>query len=271
MQSKGRPLIGTLQGRLTPSKGRGIQFFPDDPGEWEREFEIANQADISAIQWVWDKLENPLLELAFRLHLKEVLARTGISVRHVDMQMFTKVDIANISSDFCEQVCEAIADIDGKCVELPLLEGSTMLEEQNRQARLTGVRRFVSAAQKHGVRIAIEADPPPALYQEILETVPVGVVYDSGNSAGMGYDVTEELSAYGDRVINVHIKDRSKGGPTVALGTGAARFPDLFAMLSQIRYSGPITLQAARGEDGHEIETVKRQVAFVHEHMAVTK
>ena len=35
-----------------------------------------------------------------------------------------------------------------------------------------------------------------------------GVNYDTGNSASLGYDPSEEISVYGHRIINVHIKDR---------------------------------------------------------------
>ena len=36
----------------------------------------------------------------------------------------------------------------------------------------------------------------------------IKVNYDSGNSASLGYDPTDEFAAYGERVGSVHIKDR---------------------------------------------------------------
>ena len=36
----------------------------------------------------------------------------------------------------------------------------------------------------------------------------IKVNYDSGNSASLGYSVTEEFAAYGNRIGSIHIKDR---------------------------------------------------------------
>jgi len=48
--------------------------------------------------------------------------------------------------------------------------------------------------------------------------------YDTGNSSGIGYDSKEELSAYGNFISTVHIKDRLLNNGTMPLGTGSANF-----------------------------------------------
>ena len=56
--------LGIMQGRLTPSKNRGIQFFPFDM--WENEFEIGCKLDINEIEWIFDYdrfEENPIWTL----------------------------------------------------------------------------------------------------------------------------------------------------------------------------------------------------------------
>src|SRR5207248_89521 len=65
------------------------------------------------------------------------------------------------------------------------------------------------------VAIHVETDLPPAAYLCLLDRLPtqrIGVTYDIGNSASLGYDPSEELRAYGDRVGSVHVKDRLRGG-----------------------------------------------------------
>ena len=52
-----------------------------------------------------------------------------------------------------------------------------------------------------------------------------GINYDIGNSAALGYDSAEEISAYAPRILHVHVKDRVRGGTTVPLGTGNADLP----------------------------------------------
>jgi hexulose-6-phosphate isomerase len=47
------------------------------------------------------------------------------------------------------------------------------------------------------------------------------------------------------------------------LGEGSADFDDIFASIRGIGYSGGFTLQVARGEDGDEVNWIKRQLAFL--------
>ena len=77
--------------------------------------------------------------------------------------------------------------------------------------------------------------------------------YDIGNSAALGYDPTEELDAYGDRITDIHIKDRPFGGGSVKLGTGKANIPDVLKLMESFNYSGPLIMQAYRDDEGVSI------------------
>lgn len=258
------PEIGILQGRLTPSRGRGIQFFPDAPGEWEKEFEVAKTAGVQCIQWVWDKEDNLLSDALVRASVRVIAERAGIRVRNMDVQLFTKLDIRDSSNELLERICGGLADIAGGAIELPLMEASGLLESDAFPARIASLERCMAIAERHGVPVAIETDLAPKELAALVDAHPaLSIVYDTGNSAGMGYDMREELAAYGRRISNVHIKDKPRGGATVPLGTGSVDFAALFQLLRSMSYTGYVTLQAAREADGGEIETVTRQVAFV--------
>ena len=71
------------------------------------------------------------------------------------------------------------------------------------------------------------------------------------------------MTALRDYIFNIHIKDRVYHGTTVELGTGSADFKELFRGLKAINYKGSFILQAARGEDGSEKNTVIRQRGFL--------
>jgi hexulose-6-phosphate isomerase len=87
--------------------------------------------------------------------------------------------------------------------------------------------------------------------------------YDSGNSASLGYDVRQELAAYGNRIGSVHIKDRIRGGGTVPLGTGNADLPALFTELAATEYAGDFVLQVARELPGNEIAWARQNREWV--------
>lgn len=78
-----------------------------------------------------------------------------------------------------------------------------------------------------------------------------GINYDIGNSASLGFDPAEEIAAYGDRIVNIHVKDRMKGGTTVPLGSGSADLPRVFRLLRQVGYRNDFILQTARAQDGN--------------------
>src|SRR5262249_5673617 len=77
--------------------------------------------------------------------------------------------------------------------------------------------------EPHGVEIHLESGFAPgdyARFLERLEVPSVKVLYDTGNSTSLGFDVDEEMAAYGSRIGSVHLKDRRRGGGSVPLGTG---------------------------------------------------
>ena len=68
----------------------------------------------------------------------------------------------------------------------------------------------------------------------------------------------EELEVYGHRVINVHVKDRVRGGTTVPPGKGDADLKTVFAELNRIGYTGNYILQTARAADGDHARVLCR-------------
>lgn len=256
--------LGLIQGRLTPSNGRGIQFFPNAPGEWQKEFELAPAAGISHIQWVCEA-NSILFTKEGQEEVREVMKKTGVTVRNMDLhELLTKTDIINQPDELFENICSSLAAINGGTVELPMLEASSLLDQEKYASRIQALRRFLAVAKKYNTPVAVETDLDPAALAAFVREVPeVTVVHDVGNSAGMGYDMEEELAAYGQHVSNVHIKDKPVGGTTVPIGTGSVDFPRLFSLLHKRNYTGLVTLQIARGEDGKEVETISGYVSLI--------
>ena len=92
--------------------------------------------------------------------------------------------------------------------------------------------------------------------------------YDMGNSASLGYDPRREIGLLGEYIINVHIKDRIRGGGTVPLGEGDTDFGTVFTELENAGYEHDFILQAARKDifsdrENVIIETVRSYIDFV--------
>jgi hexulose-6-phosphate isomerase len=153
---------------------------------------------------------------------------------------------------------------------LPFVDHSKMQTKEEKQTVLDILERALPVAEGTGVEMHLEADLNPEDFASFMARIPhpmVKVNYDSGNSSGLGYIAHEEFAAYGDRIGSIHIKDRLRkpdgGIATMPLGEGSADFDDLFASIRKIGYSGGFTLQVARGEDGDEVNWIKRQLAFI--------
>ena len=113
--------------------------------------------------------------------------------------------------------------------------------------------------KRNGLRVAFETDLNPSDTVEFLSDFDpdlFGINYDIGNSASNGYLYSEEFSAYGSRILNVHVKDRNFGGGTVPLGDGDALLNETLSALEILGYSGRYILQTARCYDGRDAEVL---------------
>ena len=118
------------------------------------------------------------------------------------------------------------------------------------------------------MKIIFESDYPPAELKRFIALLPestFGINYDIGNSAALGFDPQEEIGSYGNRIDNVHVKDRPLGGTTVPLGSGNANFPVIFRELHNIAYSGNYILQTARATEGNHQGVLKSYRTMVED------
>jgi sugar phosphate isomerase/epimerase len=79
----------------------------------------------------------------------------------------------------------------------------------------------------------------------------IGVCLDVGWVTAAGFDAAKIFTAYGDRVYDIHFKDKKveKGADgkdaiiDVELGTGSANYPGLFAALKASNWSGVLAIE----------------------------
>lgn len=271
--------IGIMQGRLTPSEGQGIQFFPFE--NWEKEFFLGQEIGLDEIEWIFDYDrydENPLWTedgcQKIRKHIKE----TDVAVHSVCFDYFMRRPFYKgrgsyeENMEFFSRVLDGMERIGASIIEIPLVDESSIKSDEEREAALRLAQNMADRAAPKNIVVGFETDMPPGIFRTFLEDIGrenVAANYDSGNSSGLGYDHREELLSLGELVANVHIKDRVFQNGTVKLGTGSADFDEVFSSLKEIGYRGSIILQAARGMDGDEKKTILSQMQFVEEYMRI--
>jgi len=269
--------LGIMQGRLVPPTENRIQCFPRE--RWSDEFELAAQAGLDCIEWIYDLYGADVNPLATDSGLEKL---RNLSVQH-------KVKILSICADYFMDkplVRASQAELEDRLhtfrwllergrliginrMVIPFVDASSI----DTQAEFDGVvmllKRLLESARHAGIEIHLETSLTPVRFAELLNRLTdplLKVNYDSGNSSSLGYAPREEFAAYGERVGSVHIKDRLLGASTVPLGTGDADFPALEESLKKVAYKGDFILQVARGASGDEVAWARQNREFVLNH-----
>ena len=249
-----------MQGRLSPIIGGRIQAFPWD--HWRDEFRSAQNLGLRLMEWTLDQerlYENPLLTRDGQAEIHALSTRYGMAIPSITGDCFMQAPFwkadgtsrAKLTNDF-RSVADACAVIGTSMIVVPLVDNGRVesrVQEDVLVRYLTGLAEFLADMR---VRIAFESDYSPAELARFIgrfDPELFGVNYDMGNSAAAGFDVDEELDRYGGRIINVHVKDRVRGGTTVPLGAGNVDFQRVFAGFHKIRFPGNYILQTARAAD----------------------
>jgi L-ribulose-5-phosphate 3-epimerase len=261
--------IGFMQGRLSPLVDGRIQAFPWSC--WQDEFAVAEQHGFRLMEWTLDQdrlYDNPLLTAAGQAEISQLCHKHGLQVASLTGDCFMQSPFwkangaqrTQLLQDF-RAVARACAAVGIGMMVLPLVDNGR-LETRAQEDLLVSLLQAEAALLKElRVKVVFESDFVPnelARFMERLSPDFFGVNYDIGNSASLGMNPGEEISAYGQRIVNVHIKDRVRGGTTVPLGTGNADFEAVFSALARARYSGNYILQTARASDGDHAGALRR-------------
>ena len=255
-------LIGFMQGRLCAPVDGKIQAFPWD--DWESEFPAAAAVGLHAMEWTLDQdrlYGNPLMTSAGRERIRTLSRDHQIDVPSLTGDCFMQAPFwkedgearDGLIADFLA-ICSACSAVGMKLLVVPLVDNGRLDNARQEAALVEFLLAHENFLADEGLQVAFESDFVPAQLRRFIDQLPhdrFGVNYDIGNSAALGYDPAEEFAAYGSRVLNVHVKDRVRGGTTVPLTTGAARFEVVFAQLAAMNYQGNLILQTARAADGN--------------------
>jgi L-ribulose-5-phosphate 3-epimerase len=265
-----------MQGRLLPKYQGRYQAHP--VGYWEQEFELAQGIGLDCIEFILDFSDaekNPLLKKGGVDKILSVTDKTGVSVKTVCADFFMEAPlhsedkgVSERSQEVMERLLGNVAELGVTDVVVPCVDKSSLVSQQAINRFVKQLTPCVQVAEKKGINLSLETDLPPRAFLELLnlfDSEHVTVNYDIGNSAALGYNPVEELEAYGNRITDVHIKDRELSAGSVTLGEGVADFDMVFSKLSELNYQGPFIMQAYRDEDGLAI--FKKQLNWIKKYL----
>jgi L-ribulose-5-phosphate 3-epimerase len=257
-------IIGVIQGRLLPKyKGR-YQAHPKD--YWQKEFYLASNLGLDCIEFILDFEDaehNPLLRKEGVREILTISKETGVLVKTICADYFMEAplhseeeSIANNSMEVLSRLLAASKSLGVNDIVIPCVDQSSLNGDRATELFIERIKKITTRAKEHGVNLSLETDLNPKSFADLLKKLDSDVItvnYDIGNSASLGYDPIEELNAYGDKITDIHIKDRVRGGGPVILGEGDTDFKLFFSKLKEFNYDGPFIMQAYRDDEGLQI------------------
>ena len=253
--------LGVMQGRLVPKYQDRYQAFPI--GMWQDEFKVASECGLDLIEFILDfndVEENPLLKSGGIDEIKLTMNEAGVSVKTVCADYFMEAplhssdnEVVKKSFSVLERLLEAAKMLEITDIIIPCVDQSSLKTQEAADRFVEQLTKFIPIIEVKNINLSLETDLAPKPFINLLDRLNsknITVNYDIGNSAALGFDSDEELSAYGDRITDIHIKDRVLGGGSVVLGKGNADFLKFFNKLKEFNYHGPFIMQAYRNDQG---------------------
>jgi len=263
--------IGFIQGRLSKVENDRIQKFPI--GNWESEFQLAKANNIKKIEWTIDSQTisgNPLVNSETLTEISEVMLKHDIQVPSVTCDYFMESppwqnDVKDLEQTMIK-IINGMRRINSTKLIIPLVDNSSLSEVKHEISLVNFFELISSVIVQNNIQICFESDFSPKNLARFIGEFPntnFGINYDIGNSASLGFLPKEEIETYGNRILNVHVKDRLLRGKTVPLGEGSADFEAVFKHLKSVNYEGNYILQTARATDDNHLGVLLKYRSMV--------
>jgi len=261
-----------MQGRLVPKYHGRYQAHPI--GYWQDEFSIAKDVGLDCIEFILDFNDaelNPLLKGRGIEEIQSVVDKTGVVIKSICADYFMEAplhsideSIAKHSLEILNRLLETASKLDITDIVIPCVDQSTLNGAEAVERFVNQISNVIPVIESKKINLSLETDLAPEPFVTLLDRLNskrITVNYDIGNSAALGYDPIDELNAYGNKITDIHIKDRVLGGGPVTLGEGDADFVKFFNKLKEFKYEGPFIMQAYRDDEG--VEIFKKQLAWI--------
>ena len=269
--------IGVMQGRLLPKYKGKYQAHPI--GYWQDEFLLAKNLNLNLIEFIfdYDNYElNPLMSLSGIENIQRVIGNSGVNVKTICADYFMEAPIHSkdeyISKKSIRVLKELIKNVSLLGVTdiiLPCVDHSKLADSSDLDRLITHLKSLNDFLEEYRINISLETDLNPSDFLDLIKAVAspfVKINYDTGNSASLGYNLSEEFNTYGQYISDIHIKDRLLNGSSVFFGEGNVDFDLFFKKLKELKYDGPIIFQLFRDEEG--IQIFKKQLLFFKEKLS---
>lgn len=245
--------LGIIQGRLSPPVDNLIQEFPKS--SWEKEFGLLDELKLTHIEWIVTKKSFEAgvtkLEITNFSHKISSICCDNLIDENITDYSFLQKNL--------EPICEWGIKNKIFSVNIPLLEKSLVTEKNKNRV----FSNFTKIGEKYPqISFNFEMESEISLCIELVKLKEnFFLVYDTGNITSCGFDSLDWINKGFQYIRHVHLKDRTKNPiKTVEPFTGDTDFYSILDLLNKKGYNYYYTLQTCRGNDGGEVNTIKKHI-----------
>ncbi len=256
-----------MQGRLSPIFKKKIQSFPWN--YWRKEIFIAKKNNFNLMEWTLDYprlFNNPLISSQEQKKTLIFLKKNKIFVNSVTCDFFMQKPFFLIKNkkkfelniNNLLKIIKRLINAKIQFIVIPLVDKSSIKNTYQEKLVIREFNKIIKNLNTNNfkTKILFEIDYSPSKLKKFIKKFSsnfFGINYDSGNSASLNYNIDDEFNYYGNRILNVHIKDKVKYGKTIKLGQGNVNFFKLKKNLRKIHYNRNLILQTARNLYGKHL------------------
>lgn len=187
-------------------------------------------------------------------HFEEVrkkFAAAGITLTSYDVPF---------RADFTDEEMARIFDI-GKAFGVSVITSSTQVSLAPRLQTFAAKANMKVGFHNHA-RIAADEIATPDDFANIFKAGPnMAATLDIGHYTAAGFDSLAFLDAHHDRIVAMHLKDRTKAGGNLAFGQGETPIREVLTRLRDRKWDIPAHIEYEyQGTDA--LEEVKKSLAF---------
>lgn len=259
--------LGIMQGRLLPKESNLYQCHPSD---WQKEFDLCKNNSFDYIEWIIDARsidKNPIFSISGRKQIEEKISHTNVKVKSICADLLMEKFIKNDKDIhtwkmYLIKIIESASKINAGIIVIPLIEKMSLSNSNLFSVILKILNDCKEICKDMNIKLALELDLSPKKVINVLDKLNseyVGINYDLGNSAALGFDIKEEFNYYGNKIFDIHIKDRCFNSGPCLLGTGNVDFIEAAKLIRKNKNNCPIIMQSYRNHEGLNITILQKK------------
>ena len=259
-------LIGIVQGRLSKSPKKRLQYFPKN---WQNEFISASELGYNFIEFFSERKFNKYNPVWFSKGIREyksLAKKNNLRILNFcDDFIISNSIIKKKTQNYLFKLLKNLNKLQIKNLILPMY-GKSNLNDRNYFQYINILKKLVKKSKK--IKILIESNISPSEFIELKKKInskKISFLFDTGNRINLKRNMYNDFIELSDHIEHIHIKDKNRMKQNVRLNTGLVNFKKFFKILKKKKYRKSFTFETTR--NGNPILTAKKNIKFLKKYL----